>query len=261
MRQVSLFVRAVVVCLFLAIFSLSAFSQKEITEGSLQVVEAEGKTRGFAPLAQTDVKAEISGFLTRVTIVQTFQNPFAEKIEAVYLFPLPNDAAVDDMTIQIGERTIRSRIMERAKAQETYDKAKQEGKTAALLEQQRPNIFTQSVANIPPNAEIKVVISYVETLKYADGVYEFMFPMTVGERYIPDSKQQNPLSSSETGVADADKITNVANANSEPRVSLEVKLDAGVTIENISSNTHEIDAQMFNRFRARHVRLDERFSD
>ena len=98
-----------------------------------------------------------------------------------------NDAAVDAMTILIGERIVKGKIMERQKALETYEQAKKGGKVAALLEQQRPNIFTQAVANITPNAEIKVTISFVETLKYADDTYEFRFPMTIGERYLSSS--------------------------------------------------------------------------
>ncbi len=250
MRQRSPFVRTVGVCLFFLIFSFSAFAQTDkITEGALYALDAEGKSQGLCPLKQTDVKAEISGFLTRVTVTQTFQNPFAEKIEAVYTFPLPNDAGVDDMTIQIGERFIKSRIMERQKAQATYEAAKQEGKTAALLEQQRPNIFMQAVANIPPNAEIKVIISYVETLKYADGAYEFAFPMTVGERYIPLAAAETPFSSSETGVTDAAKISPSRTDLPAHRVSLEVNLDAGVSIESLASNTHEIEPQQFSASR------------
>ncbi len=250
MRQRSLFVRLVGVCLLSILFSLNVFAQTDkITEGSLRVVDAEGKERGLCPLKQTDVRAEISGMLSRVTVTQTFQNPFAEKIEAVYTFPLPNDAAVDDMTIRIGERFIKSRIMESTQAAETYQQAIKEGKTAALLEQQRPNIFTQTVGNITPNAEVKVIISYVETLKYADGIYEFAFPMTVGERYIPLSKQEDASGSSETGVADASKISPARTEESLHRVSLEVKLDAGVSIESLASGTHEIEAQRFSASR------------
>ncbi len=233
MRQKSLVVRGVGVCLFLILLSVTAFAQ---TEGSLRVIDAEGKSKGLCPLKNTEVKAEISGFISRVTVTQTFQNPFAEKIEAVYTFPLPNDAAVDDMTIKIGDRRVKGKIMERKKAQEIYDQAKKDGKVAALLEQQRPNIFTQSVANITPDAEIKVVISYVETLKYADDTYEFMFPMTIGERYIPSSV--NP--------EDAAKISPNSKARPGHTVSMEVNLDAGVSIENVSSNTHLIETQQFS---------------
>ncbi len=241
MRQKSLFARTTGVCLFfLCVFSISAFSQTgKITEGSLRVMSAGGVSSGLCPLKNTDVKAEISGFISRVTITQTFQNPFPEKIEAVYTFPLPNDAAVDDMTIQIGERLIKGKIMERQKAQAIYDAAKQQGKVAALLEQQRPNIFTQAVSNITPNAEIKVIISYVETLKYADDTYEFMFPMTIGERYIPSS----------VGEQDAAKISPTSKTRPGHTVSLEVKLDAGVSLENLSSNTHLVETQQFSASR------------
>jgi Ca-activated chloride channel family protein len=247
MRQKSLFVRTVGVCFCVLLFSFIAFAQTDkITEGSLRAFDANGNQRGLCPLKNTDVKAEISGFLSRVTVTQTFQNPFDENIEAVYTFPLPNDAAVDDMTIQIGERFIKSRIMENQKAKETYEAARQEGKVAALLEQQRPNIFAQSVANITPNAEIKVIISYIETLKYTDGTYEFTFPMTIGERYIPLAKTEDALSSSNTGVPDAAKISPARTDLPLHRVSLEVKLDTGVSIESLASNTHEIESQRFS---------------
>jgi Ca-activated chloride channel homolog len=250
MRQKSLFVRTFGVCLFLLLFSSGVFAQTDkITEGSLFALDAEGKSRGLCPLKQTDVRAEISGFLSRVTVTQTFQNPFAEKIEAVYTFPLPNDAAVDEMTIQIGDRFLKSKIMERQKAQETYEQAKQEGKTAALLDQERPNIFTQAVANISPNSEIKVIISYVETLQYSNGGYQFAFPMTVGERYLPLSKTEDPLSSSATGVPDAARISPARTDLPLHRVSLEVKLEASVSIESLASSTHEIESERFSASR------------
>ena len=237
MRQTTLFVRVVGVCLFFIVLSISAFAQNgKLSEGNLRALDANGNSRGLCPLKNTAVKAEISGFISRVTVTQTFQNPFAENIEAVYTFPLPNDAAVDDMTMTIGQRVIKGKIMERKKAQETYDAAKQQGKTAALLEQQRPNIFTQSVANITPNAEIKVVISYVETLNYADDTYEFRFPMTIGERYLPSSVNSE----------DAAKISPSSKSRPGHTISLEVKLDAGISIENLSSNTHLIESQQFS---------------
>ncbi len=240
MRRKSLFVRVVGVCLFFVLLSITSFAQNgKLTEGNLRALDANGNSRGLCPLKNTDVKAEISGFISRVTVTQTFQNPFAENIEAVYTFPLPNDAAVDDMTMIIGTRVIKGKIMERKKAQETYDAAKQQGKTAALLEQQRPNIFTQSVANITPNAEIKVVISYVETLNYADDTYEFRFPMTIGERYIPSSVSSE----------DAAKISPSSKSRPGHTVSLEVNLDAGVSVENLSSNTHLIESQQFSASR------------
>src|SRR6476659_10733523 len=155
------------------------------TPGSLQVVDESGNLKAICPLKHTDVKVEISEFLSRVNVKQEFENPFKEKIEAVYVFPLPANAAVDDMTMVVGDRTVRGKILRREEAQAVYDAAKAGGQVAGLLDQERPNIFTQSVANILPGEKVKITISYVETLKYEAGSYEFSFPMVVGPRYIP----------------------------------------------------------------------------
>src|ERR1043166_369646 len=127
--------------------------------------------QGICPLKHTDVKAKISGPLARVTVVQEFENPFAEKIEAVYTFPLPPDSAVDDMTMLVGDRTIRGLIKPRDEARKIYAAARRAGHVAGLLDQERPNIFTQAVANIVPGAKVKIVISYVETMPYEAGSY------------------------------------------------------------------------------------------
>src|SRR5438874_11992949 len=166
---------------------VSAQNQK-ITQGTLQAVDSSGNAKAVCPLKHTDVKAQISGFLSRVVVTQELENPFKEKIEAVYTFPLPQNAAVDDMMMNVGERIVRGKIMRREEARAVYDAAKAGGQVASLLDQERPNIFTQSVANILPGEQIKIKISYVETLKYADGSYEFVFPMLVGSRYIPGNE-------------------------------------------------------------------------
>jgi Ca-activated chloride channel family protein len=163
----------------------TVIAQTAATQGGLQVLGPEGKPKGLCPLKHTAVKAEISGFLSRVVVTQEFENPFKEKIEAVYTFPLPQNAAVDDMTMVVGERTVRGKILRREEAQAVYEAAKSGGQVASLLDQERPNIFTQSVANILPGEQVKVTISYVETLKYEAGSYEFVFPMVVGPRYVP----------------------------------------------------------------------------
>ncbi|HEU0251942.1 MAG TPA: VIT domain-containing protein, partial [Pyrinomonadaceae bacterium] len=184
-----------------AIFILSRFfnhddahaatdKKQEQTAGSLRVINAEGKVTNDCPLKHTTVKAEVSGFISRVTVTQDFENPFPDKIEAIYIFPLPQAAAVDDLTMLIGERSIKGQIMRREDAQQAYLSAKRLGKVASLLDQERPNIFTQHVANILPGQQIRVVISYVETLKYEDGAYEWSFPMVVAPRYVPAADMQ-----------------------------------------------------------------------
>src|SRR5882762_374385 len=162
-------------------------AQTGVSQGALQALDPTGKLKGICPLKHTDVKAEISGFLSRVVVTQEFENPYNEKIEAVYTFPLPQNAAVDDMTMLIGNRTVRGKIMRREEAQAVYEAAKSSGQVASLLDQERPNVFTQSVANILSGERVKITISYVETLKYEDGAYEFVFPMVVAPRYVPGS--------------------------------------------------------------------------
>src|SRR3981189_2432070 len=184
-------------------------AQSQATAGSLQILDPSGKPKGNCPLKHTDVKAEISGFLSRVVLTQEFENPFKEKIEAVYTFPLPQNAAVDDMTMIVGDRTVRGKILRREEAQAVYEAGKSGGQVASLLDQERPNIFTQSVANILPGAQVKITISYVETLKYEDGSYEFVFPMVVGPRYVPGvatGQKGNGFAPDTTQVPDASRV-------------------------------------------------------
>src|SRR5437867_7719995 len=224
-------------------------AQASDTPGSLQVLDPTGKPRGSCPLKHTDVKTEISGSLTRVVVTQEFENPFKEKIEAVYTFPLPQSAAVDDMTMIVGDRTVRGKILRREEAQAVYEAAKSNGQVASLLDQERPNIFTQSVANILPGEQVKITISYVETLKYADGSYEFVFPMVVGPRYVPGAAtgaQANGFSPDTDRVPDASRITPrpvAEGMRAGHDISLDVTLDAGVTIDALNAKTHEVDVE------------------
>jgi len=231
-------------------------AQNTVTQGSLQVVDPNGKPKAVCPLKHTDVKAQISGFLSRVTIHQEFENPFKEKIEAVYAFPLPQNAAVDDMTMVVGDRTVRGKILRREEAQAVYEAAKNNGQTASLLNQERPNIFTQSVANILPGEQIKITISYVEPLKYEDGSYEFVFPMVVGPRYVPGS----PAGAQGDGFApDTDRVPDGSRITPQPapagmraghEVSLQVSLDAGVPIDGLTSKTHDVNIERPDDHRA-----------
>jgi Ca-activated chloride channel family protein len=219
------------------------------TPGSLSVIDANGKVVNTCPLKHTNVRAEISGFLSRVRVTQEFENPFKEKIEAVYTFPLPQAAAVDDMTMRVGDRTVKGRILRREEAQAVYQAARSNGQVASLLDQERPNIFTQSVANIMPGERVTVEISYVETLKYEDGSYEFTFPMVVGPRYIPGSptgQQGNGTSPDTNRVPDASRITPQVmpqGMRAGHDISLEVALDAGVPLDGIKSTSHEINVE------------------
>ncbi|PYS65134.1 MAG: trypsin [Acidobacteria bacterium] len=243
-----------------------ASAQSGETQGSLQIIDSNGKPRAVCPLKHTDVKAEISGFLARVIVTQEFENPFKEKIEAVYTFPLPQNAAVDDMTMLVGDRTVRGKILRREEAQAVYEAAKSSGQTASLLNQERPNIFTQSVANILPGEQIKISISYVETLKYEDGSYEFVFPMVVGPRYIPGhATGAQPNASGDGFAPNTDQVPDASRITPQPvpegmrvghDVSIDLTLDAGVPIDGLSSKTQEVDVERSDDHRA-HVRLKD----
>ena len=210
----------------LAILALPVFATDSIAPGSLVT------PKGICPLRHTDVQVRIAGPLARVTVTQEFHNPFAEKIEAVYTFPLPPDSAVDDMTMHVGDRTIRGLIKPRDEARKIYDEARRTGRIASLLDQERPNIFTQAVANIVPGASVKIQIAYVETVPYEAGAYSFNFPMVVAPRYMP-----------RRGVPDAGRIAppvTPEGTRAGHDISVEVHLDAGVPVESLESRTHDV---------------------
>lgn len=187
---------------------------------------ANGPTQPFV-LKHTDVRADVTGFVSSVAVTQEFENPFSEAVEAIYAFPLPEDAAVDEMTLTVGARVIRASIQKRGEARRMYEQAKAEGRRAALLDQERPNIFTQTVANLLPGERVKVSLRYVAPLKYDDGLYTFNFPMTVGPRFVPGA------------VADADKVSPPIERSGRD-VAVAVHLFAGAQVEELSSISHRM---------------------
>ncbi len=219
------------------------------TPGELLIRGQGGKPAGACPLKHTDVAARVTGFVARVRVTQEFHNPTSDKIEAVYTFPLPDDSAVDYMEMKVGERTIVGEIRKRAEAQEIYETAKEAGHVASLLDQERPNIFTQSVANIEPGAEVKIIISYTQMLKYEAGTYEFCFPMVVGPRFHPGTPvgHQGMGSGHDTdAVPDASKITppiTPRGTRAGHDISLRVQIGAAIPIQGVKCVSHEINVE------------------
>ncbi len=258
---------------------------QDVKQGELRVQLKDGGIVS-CPLKHTDVKADISGFLARVKVKQTFYNPLDEKIEAVYVFPLPHQAAVDDMTMVIGERRIVGLIKRRAEARAIYERALLAGQTAALLEQERPNIFTQSVGNIKPKQEVVIEISYVDVLKYDMGVYEFHFPMVVGPRYIPGGPAtkkpelppelrgkvgevgapvEGPAPTGTGWAPDTDRVPDASRITppvlkpgfrNGHDISLSVRLDAGVPVQDMKVIQHNATIKQEGESKAT-VKLDE----
>jgi Ca-activated chloride channel family protein len=223
-------------------------TRKARAEGALVARAPTGEEKGLFPLTRTEVSTEIHGRVIATAVTQRFENKFTEKIEAVYVFPLPNNAAVDDMEMHIGDRVVRAEIQTRTQARATYDRAVQRGQRAALLEQERPNIFTFSVANIDPGREIEVKLHYFQVAHYDQGTYEMAFPMVVGPRYIPGQPLQGPQAGTGASldthrVPDASRISPAyvpPGARSGHTIGLSVKLDAGSAIEAIECKTHAV---------------------
>src|SRR5256885_16289167 len=204
--------------------------------------DAKGETL-CAPLLSTEVVIRVSGLVARAQVKQTFRNPSEDWYEGVYVFPLPENSAVDHLRMKVGSRLVEGVIRERGEAKKHYDEAKQSGRRAALLEQERPNLFTSSVANIGPREDVVVEIEYQQTLRYDSGRFSLRFPMVVGPRYIPGV----PLATGEpatgwamntTRVSDAARITPpVLRPESGPvnPVSIRVELNAGVPLADVAS--------------------------
>lgn len=230
----------------------------DVAPGDLAILDGQGQVVGQCPLKHTSVNADVSGFVSRVTVTQEFQNPSRTPVEAVYTFPLPHDAAVDDMKMTLGDRTISGQIKRKEEARKIYEAARAAGQTASLLDQERPNIFTQSVANMMPGQKVIVTLSYVNLLKYDDGSYEFTFPMVVGPR--------NTAGPSYDGAPGTPPVLNDAGAISPPitapgtraghDISLSLNLDAGLPLQEIKSQLHEIAVERDGANRAK-IRLKE----
>ena len=238
---------------FVATFIVLAvilFARSARADGVMYVAHDSAAARRIFPLTRTEVKTDIAGDVISTTVTQKFQNPYAERIEAVYVFPLPNRAAVDDMEMHLGARTVRAEVRRRVEAQAAYDAATRRGQHAALLEQERPNVFTFSVANIEPGGEIEVRIHYFEIAKYDHGTYEMVFPMVVGPRYIPGL----PLAGASSGTGtkrDTDRVPDASRISpayvppgtrSGHGIALTVHLDAGTALESVESPNHDVTA-------------------
>jgi Ca-activated chloride channel homolog len=206
----------------------------KLTRGALRVLRPDGMY-AECPLKKTDVRANISGFIARVDVVQTFVNPTEERIEAVYVFPLPHNSAVDSMTMHVAGRKITGLIKRKAVAEQIYQQALRRGATAAVLHQHRPNVFQQKVGNIPPKGTVKIHISYVDVLEYDRGEYAFHFPMIVGPRYTPAGWKED----ARTGGGAPGGTTNAIRSGKE--ISLSLKLDAGVPVDKLRSVNHKVD--------------------
>ena len=217
--------------------------------GSLLMRMSEGYVT--ATLLNTDVNIVVNGLVARVTVMQEFENSGAEWVEGVYVFPLPDEAAVDQMRLYIGDRFIEGEIREKEQARKEYEQAKSEGKKTSLVEQQRANLFTTSVANIGPGEKVIIEIEYLEDLQYDAGMFSLRYPMTLTPRYIPGQglpdRKGSGWSADTTLVDDASLITPpMVSASRSHRISLQATVNAGMPLEIIASRYHPVNVSEAN---------------
>ncbi len=185
------------------------------------------------PLERTEISVDIAGPFAELTVEQVFHNTYEDFMEARYVFPLQDDAAVDAVAMQVGDREIRAGIQRRDEARRSYERARDAGRTASLTEQERPNVFTQNVANIPPGESIHVMIHLVQPLEYDDGTYRFTMPLVVGPRFIPDGVQDGQRISPPLGIPHQDNHEDEGH-----RVDLRLHADLGLPMARVASPTH-----------------------
>lgn len=225
----------------------ASVEMEQVKQGTLFYRSAHDNQMRTAPMLNTDVEMRVTGFINRAHITQTFHNASHDWVEGVYVFPLPENAAVDHMRIRIGDRIIEGQIKEHTEAKKVYEQARAQGKRASLLEQERPNMFTTSVANIGPNEEVKIEIEFQQTLRYDQGQFRLRFPLAITPRYIPGNSRvsvtQSVNSSSRPTdqVSDADRITPMVSLDKKVNpVSIRIELDVGFPIDKIKSAYHKI---------------------
>ncbi|EYF00518.1 VIT and vWA domain-containing protein [Chondromyces apiculatus] len=232
-------------------------SDERVTQGSLRT-----SAGAPLPLEHTDVKAHLAGPVARVEVKQVFRNDTGQAIDAVYLFPLPHGASVYAMRFRIGARVVEAVVKEKEEARRTYEAARREGRSATLLEQDRPNLFTLSVANIPEGEAIEVELAYQERLAFDEGEFRFVFPMVTADRYHPcaptGSGAQGPGATPIEQAPDATRIRppRAATGQRAADIAVEVEIHADASAEPPRSPSHRIDLTLRGPGRF-HARLHE----
>ncbi len=243
---------AILIAALVLFGGIPANAQPETAEKTLSpyfLVKSDDPETDRLPLKSTSADVAVAGVIADVTVTQVYENEGSRPLEAIYVFPASTRAAVHGMKMTIGERTIVAEIREREQARREYEEAKAAGKSASLLEQQRPNVFQMNVANILPGDTIRVELRYTELLVPADGVYEFIYPTVVGPRYSEVPESEAPASES--------WVRNPYLREGEPPpydFGFKAAISAGMPIAEVTCPTHETDIR-FSGPGAAEVRL------
>lgn len=255
-RSASQWWRALALLLLSAVLTSVSVARAELSDetgaGHL-LLKREGTAQPALHL-ESSAEVTIKGMLAKVVLQQSFQNTGHDWAEAVYVFPLPETAAVNRMVMTIGERRLVAEIREKQEAQRIYQEAKVAGKRAALTEQQRPNLFTQSVANIGPGEIVTIELHFHDVVDFRDGIFRWRLPTTLTPRYIPGAPSDDPdlrtvirngWSQPTDQVPDAQLITpwmttGSASGETQNPIRLHITLDPGLDLIDIGSPYHQL---------------------
>jgi Ca-activated chloride channel homolog len=236
----------VLLCLGIVVPAAFATEPDNVQSGSLLLKSSADAPAVEAMRVQTSFRAQVTGNVARVRVSQQFTNPSDDWVEGLYVFPLSTESAVDELAMHVGERVIRGDIQQRQKARAVYEKARSEGRQASLVDQERPNMFTTSVANIAPHSSISVEIAYLETIAYRDGRYTLRLPLAITPRYNPGFGT-DPGSPLAAGLARAANSVPGVNATPErvtgpqQKVSIDVELAPGFPLQSVDSLHHAVE--------------------
>ncbi len=208
--------------------------------GTLMLQGKDAKTSITAVQLGSDMDVTVSGSIARVRVTQVFRNSSTDWMEATYLYPLPEEAAVDSLKMVVGQKVIIGEIKKREEAREIYETAKADGKKAGLVEQQRPNMFSNSVANIGPGETVMVVIEYQMPLRQLDGTFAMRLPLVVGPRYVPPHSTNSAMAQADATTITAAPVLDPKTNDPINPVSIKVKLDTGYKPANINSPYHPV---------------------
>lgn len=228
--------------LALAVFAALVFVQEsvaaepgDITSGGLMMRAKGGDQVSEAVRLGTDIDMTVSGLTVRTRVTQAFRNDTKQWVEAVYVYPLPDDGGVDSLKMVVGKKVIVGEIKKKAEAQAIYDAAKAQGKKAALVEQGRPNLFTNTVANVGPGETVLVQIEYQAPVRVAAGDYSLRVPLVVAPRYASPGAAPAPD-------AHAPTVDPRVGGKINP-VTITVRLKPGFPLAQVSSPTHAVDVR------------------
>ncbi|MDE7331042.1 MAG: VWA domain-containing protein [Lachnospiraceae bacterium] len=221
------------------------------------VIQSENAVLERFPLKETKVTTNIDGVIAETYVVQTYANEGKTPINASYVFPASTNVTIHGMKMIIGDNIVTAKIKEKEEAKEEFEEAKSEGKSASLLEQERPNVFHMDVANIMPGANVRIELHYTELIEPVDGTYQFVFPTVVGPRYpsTPDEKEPAKEGEEEAGVEEWVASPYLPGGSTPAgKYDITVNLSTGVPIAGLSCKSHQIKVTKDNDSTA-HVNL------